>query len=720
LQVYRAMPDIDIKWPGIIDTKFTLRPGTYDQENGSFHYFGAFGYSLPLPNQYYSDAYDWLSQQDAEILEEGKRPAFISWWDYGFEASNRGDHPTVADNFQNGYQLAGSFLMAQNDSEAMGLLIARILEGAYSKEGKLNPKIVSALESKGVSAQKLEDILKNPSSYVSIVLASPDRYGNFSKDLTTFNAKYAAMRAEVSTKAKGESLHELWRDLRSVTGWDVKYFAVDSRLMVFGGQETGIFYAPAKLADKRMKGSDLTMPQDFFEIKAVSDVGTEYEPDEVPPGVNLNSQNPYKIIYKRPFYNSMLYRAFVGYGPEQVNRSETNAGIPGLQGSGDMATLEPKQAHMMKHWRVAYKSAYWNPHDEKNVSKHQKDWEAVEWHVAQERIKSKNGTVIQGSPDTTLWRQNGGVSILRYYDGAVLDGVVRTSSNRVVAGARVTATDEQNVPHDSVVSDGDGRFRLILPFGNITVSASNGGALDFVAMKEKTELGKMTLNVTLEEADRRPLDRDRDGTLDWQYAKDLIVKESTLKGRIFLDTDLNGAYSTADTLLKSQSFTVSGGGSSVPAKSDDKGDYLVPKLSPGQHDFSLVYNGRPVDEKLFATVGPGETSSKDWLVKVGSVKGNISDLPADRGLEMRLVGDGRTVTTPIGRNGTSGSFEFQDLNPGVYTVQVDSPELTVGVKRVTVKLGSATSVDLQSREGVALKVRALAQTPEGIVPAAYA
>jgi dolichyl-diphosphooligosaccharide--protein glycosyltransferase len=56
------------------------------------------------------------------------RPAFLSWWDYGFEAVNQGKHPTVADNFQNAYQYAGQFITCQSEDHAIAMLITRTLE----------------------------------------------------------------------------------------------------------------------------------------------------------------------------------------------------------------------------------------------------------------------------------------------------------------------------------------------------------------------------------------------------------------------------------------------------------------------------------------------------------------------------------------------------------------------------------------------------------------
>src|SRR3989449_1776290 len=96
-----------------------LRSPGYSPSSGSPFYFGAFGYSIPKPTDYYPAAWEWFATQDANTPPE-LRPAYLSWWDYGFEAVDRGAHPTVADNFQDGVAIAGQFITAQNERRPHG------------------------------------------------------------------------------------------------------------------------------------------------------------------------------------------------------------------------------------------------------------------------------------------------------------------------------------------------------------------------------------------------------------------------------------------------------------------------------------------------------------------------------------------------------------------------------------------------------------------------
>ncbi|MDD1769114.1 MAG: hypothetical protein LUQ55_03935, partial [Methanomassiliicoccales archaeon] len=98
--------------------KGIAKPAGYDEKNGTNWYFGAFSYSLPMPTDYWPAAWSWFRQKDSDVNPVVSRPAFLSWWDYGFEAIQEGQHPTVADNFQNGYQFAGSVITSQSEQEA--------------------------------------------------------------------------------------------------------------------------------------------------------------------------------------------------------------------------------------------------------------------------------------------------------------------------------------------------------------------------------------------------------------------------------------------------------------------------------------------------------------------------------------------------------------------------------------------------------------------------
>ncbi|HEY6238767.1 MAG TPA: STT3 domain-containing protein, partial [Thermoplasmata archaeon] len=67
-QIYNTLPSF-------------LRPAP---QNASQFFLGAAGTQLDTPTQYDEAGYNWLSLQD-QNLPAPQRPAFISWWDYGFQ-----------------------------------------------------------------------------------------------------------------------------------------------------------------------------------------------------------------------------------------------------------------------------------------------------------------------------------------------------------------------------------------------------------------------------------------------------------------------------------------------------------------------------------------------------------------------------------------------------------------------------------------------------------
>ena len=58
-----------------------------------------------------------------------ERPAFVSWWDYGFQALAQGQHPTVADNFQSGIPHSGGMLLSNSQEDTLSLFITTLAQG---------------------------------------------------------------------------------------------------------------------------------------------------------------------------------------------------------------------------------------------------------------------------------------------------------------------------------------------------------------------------------------------------------------------------------------------------------------------------------------------------------------------------------------------------------------------------------------------------------------
>ena len=129
--IYNIMPDIfrfEVLGFSLLDS--SLYTGNW--------YLGSFGSSFN--DNGWNLAYQWLAEQDTEVAYS-ERPAFVSWWDYGFQALNTGQHPSVSDNFQSGIPASGNMLLARNQDDLTAMFIWQLAEGdrtyMESKRGNL-------------------------------------------------------------------------------------------------------------------------------------------------------------------------------------------------------------------------------------------------------------------------------------------------------------------------------------------------------------------------------------------------------------------------------------------------------------------------------------------------------------------------------------------------------------------------------------------------------
>ena len=102
-----------------------LNSANYDA-NSDLWYMGTFGPGFNSGS--WNLAYEWLSEQDTDV-SFSERPAFVSWWDYGFQALAQGDHPTVADNFQSGIPNSGAMLLSASQEDTVSLFITTLAQG---------------------------------------------------------------------------------------------------------------------------------------------------------------------------------------------------------------------------------------------------------------------------------------------------------------------------------------------------------------------------------------------------------------------------------------------------------------------------------------------------------------------------------------------------------------------------------------------------------------
>ncbi len=720
-----------------------FRPSDHEPAEGH-QYLGAFGYSLDKPTDYWQASWEEMrGKYEEQGVPPEERPAFASWWDYGFEAMAQGEMPTIADNFQHAYRWAGNLLMSQDESEVMALYIGRQLQLPYREEGEFEGRVREILvdhigEEK---TEKLENIYDDPGSYRREVLTNPDIYHPRADDIDNVNIRWAMVMGTLSSEDLS-TLSSLYREMRFNSGYErlengIGYIAVDSRLFPTSARDTGIFHAPAFLAGYRVEGvHGMRTPGDFYIMELIDAEGRRYESfDDVPPGVEIIDQD---ISFQPMFYNSTLYRTFAGYAGQHVGEEE---GIPGI----DHQDLQPMPGWDFTHFKMDYRTAYFNPYPRDEVQNHTDAWRAISLEKAQEYQEDENVTVDM-SPQSYM-RQ--GVVFLKHYDGAIMEGEVVTDSGEPISDARVTVIDEYSIPHHTTRTDEDGRYRAMLPEGELTVTVSTGGeeGLDsqqMILRQEEISLGQKQVEVSLEQAMRKEVDTTGDGRWDYLIDGDFEVESGEVSGRVFLDRHGDGVFDEEnDTLVQKDGQVI------IESLQSDRnytvdieeGIYEKTQLAPGKYSATSTIPG---SDSIEFTVNPGEkigegignpgnpsnpensenpdpldieddmidpgddmidpgmpdeeeVVSADIPITVGEVGGNITygegARTADESIELALRNSDQTIDIDLG---DSLYYIFEYLLPGEYTLEVKSEgyDLYQGPLHIEIENGAELHEDI--------------------------
>ncbi|MEE9152065.1 MAG: carboxypeptidase regulatory-like domain-containing protein, partial [Thermoplasmata archaeon] len=677
----------------------------YNRTNmNELKYFGAFGHGFP--SDYWLDGMRWLSEQDQDLPIE-KRPAFISWWDYGFWAIYLGEHPTAADNFQGRVQYAGSFISAQNESQAVSLLITRILEADRAdyryKDGhdefKLHDEVRNILV-RYLGQEKtaeIEDVLINPPKYKDEILNNPGKYGYYSSDLAVdFTPIYAILQTWIPELLTDDERVWLLHELQDETGYSLRYFAIDSRLFPFGPGNTGIFYAPLKLSDHRI--DDNNEPYDYIQTLIIGSDGREYTVEDF---IKAQENNPnlelreYKLKYLEPFLESMLLKCYLGYTLQDIGASDPGQGgtepnLPTVHASNYI----PMPGWMMKHFQLVYRTAYWNPYNQTEYRFHPEAWEAMSEKDANDLVEKlesdgidndKNGKMDaddRGEGGVVTSGVKSGVVFIKYYEGAYVNGSINTTKGTPVPNVRVTVLDDYGIPHDSTFTDENGEYHLIAPAGNVSIEVSMGGfaegefaAYSVLSQVEQNRLNNTNIDISDDQVMRRKIDEDGDGIWDYNIVQDFDIESNELEGRVFWDNNDDPEYNEDSDLNISLAKVIVSNPSldmEYSANTDENGSYIFDDLTPGTYDFKVEMQDHviPIEGTLEFTIG--EEQNRDIGIKPGYLYGNIKSISGDNliGEEIRLL-DKTNETTSIFYLDSDGNYSYSSLLPGNYTIYVD-------------------------------------------------
>jgi len=636
-----------------------MRPDDYR----GLWYLGAFGYSLPLPTQYFPAYWNWFAEQDSDILPENDRPAYVSWWDYGFEAIQEGHHPSVADNFQQGYQIAGNILLSQSEEEAIGLFIARIIKANLRDNGgEMTPELSAMLSKYGASPEKVMDVFNNGTKYKAEILQNPDVYGSATSDISTLNIiwRYLGIYfADIGI----ENEVSLYNALRNYAGYDIGYIGVDSRLIQKSATDGSVFYAPVKLTDRVIDPSG--NPSDYYLIKAIDEEGIEYDLSD--PELANAFIIDYKIEYQAPFFDTLLYRAFAGIVPSDVG--QPNDGLPGYSGSMQSDNAIP--GWNLTHFMMVYRTAYYNPTPDASA-----DWRAVSLDDAlkyQEEIDAGEREGVVDASSRALYQA--GATMLKYYDGAVLTGAIADSNGDPAPGIRITVLDEQDIPHQTILSDSEGYYSVILPPGDTRVLFSSG-AIDGRVLIGETFLSEFEITVSEQQAMREPIDEDGDGIYDWNFVHDIVVNSGTIGGNAFWDVDRDGNLTQGtDTAIATGTVITRNLDNGLKYTTELEGGTYELIVSPGNYELDTIINDIHTESEYVTFVEPDSQAVLNIIRNPTVISGYVvmedgTPVPGAKVL-ISSESEDNPMEEALLQTDSSGAYSFNYLLPGEYSLSVN-------------------------------------------------
>ncbi|MCX6667456.1 MAG: glycosyltransferase family 39 protein [Euryarchaeota archaeon] len=640
---------------------------------------GAFGLSTGK-EAYWVDAYGWLSKQDTNITDFTKRPAFISWWDYGFYEVALGAHPTVADNFQDGIPPAANFETATSEKEAVAVWIVRLLEGnLLDNNGLFSNSVIEALENH-LGKNKTDNITKwmsgqSPSYNTPIgeeyneELSKEWRVGQWYA-----NAYYHDISKLLTDSLDDEGITWLYHDIQNATNYSIRYYGVE-------GYDKQIFNIFGFLADKSllMVAGQSGNPEDDFEKIMFVGYRVDAEGNKVADGEwsydELNNMSiderkyiaitSTKPIYKDAYFDTMFYRTYIGPASgASGQKQEFSYQLPCID---------------MKHFYAEYIS---------NYSRY------------------------------AYYQGQSAVVIAKYYEGAYINGSVTFMNESLSVQVAVQKNIHHygtSIPidHDKVTTIG-GKFNLIAPAGNITLQ-----------IRRNIELGENAFilkNVTFDSTTDQELfpisdaEAMRKSGTNYERIANISIDPANIEGYVYQNEDNNETYNASSdkplsnvniTLYEINEFdTQTGNIKSVATvhtlTTTNNGRYNASDLMPGFYLIRATLDDFVIHEN-YLQIRSGNNSYNISKPKPATVEGRTyydsnKNSNYDAGEELgnvnveilynTLEGNKKQVDKTVA-DGT-GRYSFSSLIPGSYILNAT-------------KLSSATGyLDYNAEEEVTL------------------
>lgn len=652
------------------------------QTNNTTNFVGGLSGGISNGSTPLSKSLAWLSTQDSNVPIIDK-PAYVSWWDYGFQQRYQGQHPTVADDFQQGIAIAGQTLLAQNNSQIISLFIARILESSYSN-GNFTPNVTQSLiQYLGVSQYKeLIQVSQNPASFKDQVLAHPAEYGQYISSIDTKNTYFAYVKGTLATDYSVSTLINLYQDLIQETGYNIKYIQVPTdnsvaSLLPTSATNTGIFYAPAYLTYSPSYATSAggVIPTEYYNIYANTDNGT-YSLQNLPAGLIPTS---YNIQYTPQFYNTSIYRFTVGLPPSAVGQSY---GIPGIDYGTTQYTAMP--AWNMSNFMLVYENIPYNPY--KDYQAHPTAWTTIPLQQAYTYQTEGKGTVELLPPVSTLLAISD--PIVAYYPGAIVHGQVTMPDGSPVPGVHVTIFDQYGIPHQVATTNSQGYYNITALPGNDTLYFSTG-TLSKEYLIGSSDLGIKRIEVSNNQANRIATSYNTTtGLPDYYFTENLDLSGTSASGSASYQYQqtIGGSTSATGSSVKTiksgtVTYTNSTYNVSYSAQIND-GNYSYTNIPPLSYKISVTSGGRTYSDFEYANVTTGSNVVYNLKVPFDAIFANVSLYGHDlAGLSVTAVSGNGFVAGQTTTNQTGNAILW--VTPGSYNLTLSGPNITSTTNHVT-------------------------------------
>jgi len=624
---------------------------------------GAFG-SSSYKEQYWVDALAWLSRQDIDIEDPTQRPAFISWWDYGFYESAVGGHPTVADNFQDGIPPAANFHTAKSEKEGVAVLIIRLLEGNLKdNEESFSQDVIKILQ-KHLGENNTNNItywMENPFLSPSYNAPIGEEYDEeLSQTLLVGeqyfqNAYIHDITEIINNTLDDEGTTWLYHDIQEATGYSIRYYGVE-------GYDSSIFNIFAFLGDKSLVLHALrsgggtrfyNAEDDFIQVKyvgySINVDGTrgadgEWSANELN---EMSNDERARIVItdtttvrKPDYFETMFYRTYVGSIPEELENQ-----------------IAQLPCWDMRHFHAEYISEL----------------------------------PYYGSGRSA-------VVIAKYYEGAKINGSVHFMGAPIQAQTvirkEISLYGNQFLTDHDKIETQNGEFSLIAPAGNVTLEFRRNTELGINAFVMKS----VTFNSTID-SELAPITDDEamriNGT-NYERTVNITIEPANIDGYVYTNIDNNTDYNVSIdeplsnakvTFYEILEFLDEGAniGSTIELTTNETGYFNTSGLLPGIYLVRAELDDFTIHEN-YVFIYSGNNSYNISKPGLSAVKGVIyfdtnENEEYDTGEEMSNVdieilykkldiGGELLETISVGTTKTddTGSYSFSSLVPGEYII----------------------------------------------------